>query len=275
MADQVKQTSRAFTATKDDSTEVQLRVREATRRELEMADMEFSRAFNMALRFGLPTSTRQMKHLKQSELWTEADDARVQKLRQHALAIEDRLSEAGDTASEDLKTEHREAMTQLNEARRDLEAMLAHTCDAKADQAYRNFLMCCSVEVVGDEKAERLWPSVDDLMQETDNKLLSRAMYEWTMFRAGLESDWASFQTPAPATATTQATDQADQTEPDAPAQVPADEPSAIDQSPDPIDEPPADEPDPVVQVAPGVASDEPEAGQLVSEDEPVEQPVA
>lgn len=215
--------NRIFLATKDDGTTVPVRVRRATRRELEAADLEQSRIFNQALLSGLPPRNRLLRKLREQDLWTTGDDEKLNDLRgqsvradAHIAEVNARIAEIrgeGDSAlplSDDdqkklaaAEAERDEAIKgrqlvfrDLNAMRVEIDGMLGHTADAKADDAHRNFLLACVAEYVDplpDGRAKvlgRVWNAVDNLMAEKDTGLLQRTVYEYMTFNAGLPSEW-------------------------------------------------------------------------------------
>ncbi len=211
------ETKRYFPAKKQDGTVLHLQVRKPGRAELDYADREGSKAFNAALKGGLPTRTRQLKDIKASGVFTDADDAALEAIRQQLIKLEAGIADPKATADrkKELEEQRRPILQDFNVSRRDIEAMLSHTCDAKLDQAYRNTMLCCVVEfsavddkgspVNQDKKQKdgtytRLWPTVDALLNELDGSLIERAMYEQTMFNANLPSDWARDNGEKPAT---------------------------------------------------------------------------
>lgn len=194
---------RQFVATRDDGSKVSLSVRKPTQRELELGDFEFSRMYNQALLNGLPTRDRHFARLKQTDNWSEQQEQEMERLRLAAVSLEAKATAKGvpDAERKELETQFAKALADFNVYRQDIESMLSHTADAKADNAYRNFMICCVTE---GEKG-RLWASVGELMTEKDQALTNRVFYEYIRHQAGLPSEWKDRVATAAAVSTTTA----------------------------------------------------------------------
>ena len=204
-----------------------LRVRKATPKELEAADLEFSRMFNKALFAGLPPRARMLRKLREAKIWTPDDDQKLDGLRETvaktgtqlqglttqldaltkdaegkavdlAALAEENQAQVKDLQEQKLAlTKSRtEAFVDLRRLNMEVDQMLGHTADAKADDAQRNFLMACvteEVELAGDKVVKvksRVWDSVDKMNAEKDANLQQRTIYEFMMFDNGLPSEW-------------------------------------------------------------------------------------
>ena len=205
-----KQLPRHFAATLDDATILHLTIRRPSRAESQAADMASSVVFNSGIRAGLPTQRRQIALLAESGQWTSDHEARMESYRLNAIDAENKLK-ATDLTQDD-RDQFSKDRVQNTIAYRQLEAefrdMLQHTCENKATIEYRNYIIACVIEyaatdadgapVNGDKKIKqgngfvmpRFWNSIEDLAQETDNSLLQRVLYEYSMFAAGLPSEW-------------------------------------------------------------------------------------
>ncbi len=211
--------SRVFECRTDAGQVLTLRVRRANRRELEAADLEQSRVFNQALLAGLPPRMRLLRKLREQGLWTSDDETNLATLREKSARLEVRLAELDEQikpltadgsadaeaaakldaalADKNQVVKDRAAtLKQLTQLRQEIDGMLGHTSDAKAEDAHRNFLLACvaeKVKLAPDNSASvvsRVWDSLDALMAETDTNLLQRTIYEYMMFSAGLPSEW-------------------------------------------------------------------------------------
>lgn len=219
--------SRVFDVECDNGQIRTLRVRKATTKELEAADLEFSRMFNKSLFAGLPPRARMLRKLRESKIWTPDDDQKLDGLRTSVALTGtqletvnkqlDNLTKDAEGKVMDLATlsdenqakvkeleEQKLALTKtratvyvdLRRLNMEVDQMLGHTADAKADDAQRNFLMACVTEEVelADDKVtkvkSRVWASVDNMNSEKDSNLQQRAIYEFMMFDNGLPSEW-------------------------------------------------------------------------------------
>ena len=216
---------RIFEATKSNGYKVWARIRRANRRELEAADMENSRIFNQSLIHGLPPRARLLRILREQELWTTANDENIASLRATVAKSETAISdldiklgalvkaskEPGATppTDADLKVisdlnDQKAAINEsrivtykeLRQLRVEIDAMLGHTADAKAEDAQRNCLLACVSELVDvrdgvvTKVKGRIWDSIELMLEETDSDLLQRVMYEYMTFVNEMPSEW-------------------------------------------------------------------------------------
>ena len=211
--------SRAFEITKDDGTKAWVRVRRATRRELELADLELSRVFNQGLLAELPPRNRMLRKLRANGVWTDSDSELLDNLRRTVARASLQISEASKKLA-DLKpeqasqlaaaiaerdkaiAEYEKAFAELRPLRDDIEQMLGHTADAKAENAQRNFLICCVTEYVTVKQdaaakcaqieavLDRVFEGVEAMLACTDLDLLQRIIYEYITFNAGMPSEY-------------------------------------------------------------------------------------
>jgi len=206
-------TSRRFTATKDDGSKITIQVRRPTQRELELSDFELSRVFNQALLNQLPPRSRLLRKMRANGIWTDADSEAMDTLRGAVARADSGLADLNKQI-EPLEKIHpapenladllakRDALVlsrntqfgDLRELRTEVDGMLGHTADAKAESAQRNFLICCVTEYVGGDKADevgdRVFSSVEDLLISTDINLVQRIIYEYITFNADLPSEY-------------------------------------------------------------------------------------
>ena len=250
MATPATPTSRKFFAKLDDTKSIWLSVRPPTRREIEAADLEFSAKFNDCLQAGLPTRSRLMARLRKNGMWTTEQESEMVTLRDEGIDLENQI-EADKFATEEakatVKARHREVLNQLNALRNDIETMLSHTSDAKSEDARRDCLMACTVEYSAYDGAgaavnpgkggTRLWPQIDDMLNETNSMLMERAYYEFMMYTNGQPSGWDKLMAPAAAPAAPPAT------APEAPVQSATPTPPAPAAAPDGEQEAPAEAP--------------------------------
>jgi len=98
--------------------------------------------------------------------------------------------------------EYEKAFAELRPLRDDIEQMLGHTADAKAENAQRNFLICCVTEYVTvkqdaaaksaqiENVLDRVFDGVEAMLACTDLDLLQRIIYEYITFNAGMPSEY-------------------------------------------------------------------------------------
>ena len=110
-------------------------------------------------------------------------------------------------ADQEAKTTERVALfNELRQLRMEIDEMLGHTADAKAEEASRNFILACISEIIEfkDDKVtkviKRVWDSIEQMFAETDSNLMQRVIYEYMTFSAGLPSEWGDDAPATPAT---------------------------------------------------------------------------
>lgn len=186
---------RSFVATKDDGSKLHLTIRKAHRRERQLADYQYSKVFNEAIRFNLPTRPQMLKQLRKNEVWTAEQEAELEKLRIAAAEAEDEYQKAETDVKDRVKEARDQALDAFNEKRSEIESLLSHTADAKADLSTRNFLIACTVAYDaspshGEKAGKRVWDSLEALLDEEDASLLQRCVYEYVMLQNDLPSNW-------------------------------------------------------------------------------------
>lgn len=193
-------TVRTFTA-KTDNGPVHLCIHKATRQEIEHGDFSYSAYFNKAIRMGLPTAIQMLRNLKAAEAWGDEQDSAMEQLRKTAIAANQAFQKGldnGFTTDEErarLAKEKEEANAAFTELRQEIDSLLSHTADKKAEVAYRNYMVACTTRYAdvpenGDNAGNRVWDSVDELLDADDNNLVQRVAYEYVTFDAGLDSEW-------------------------------------------------------------------------------------
>ncbi len=203
---------RQFRAKRDDGSLILLTTRLPMQAETHAARLEYSAVFNDSLKHGLPTRTKMLKDLERSGLWGQAEKEEFERIRTEALGVDKQLTglrkslaeKQGNTnflGTPEERTIQGEISTlqarfdQLNaefiSMRQEVESMLEHTADARADDAFRNCLVACVTEYDdGVSKGKRVWESIDSYVDENDMMLSQRALYEYLYCTAGQPSAW-------------------------------------------------------------------------------------
>lgn len=194
---------REFACVKDDKSVLLLSVRHPTKKELETADLEYSGVFNQSLLAGLPTQQKMLRSLRENGVISSNDEMEIAQLIEDIRLLESEIQKLQkQTPSEEQKEAHQKQIMELQAKRlpkaervgklnREIEAMLAHTADAKAAISQRNFLIACVVEhAEGPKKGDHVWADLDALTAEKDDSLISRVFYEHMQCQNNLPSDW-------------------------------------------------------------------------------------
>jgi hypothetical protein len=210
---------RFFTAANDAGDDIKLQIREPNRKEIELADMQYSATFTRALLAGLPPRSKLLRLLRERELWTPDDETAMEESRLEVIRLEGEITDAQkaedgedkDRRLRKLNKQHAAALDAFNGKRADIESMLEHSADAKGFEAQRTFLLACVVEFAdGEREDERLYRSVEAYLNDTDVTLGQRVLYEFVTFNNGQPSNWAAL------TALNAEDDEAEETEEDA-----------------------------------------------------------
>jgi hypothetical protein len=185
---------REFLCTKDDKTIVKLSVRHPNKKELEAADMEYSGFFNQSLLGGLPTQAKMLRVLREKEVISPTDEAEMGQLTEdiRALNAQLRTDKFGDPAEKKkVEIERNIKQARLSVLNREIESMLAHTADTKANEAQRNFLIACVIEYAdGNKKGDRVWEGVEGLLENKDTAMLNRVLYAYMVCQADMPDEW-------------------------------------------------------------------------------------
>lgn len=226
-------TMRKFHATREDGTLVWLAVRKPTRQETDIADLELSSKYNQCLLAGLPTRAKMARELRKKGNWPVENEAKFAAIREEGIALEKQIeADKFETpeAKSKVKNRHEEILNQLNEIRSDVDALLARTADALADESREQFLIAATVEFAefdGDGQptnnkngGERLWDSVELFLDDKDERLKSRVYYEYTMFVNNQISRWDQLMASLEPAPTPPAKTDADTPAPETPAVV-------------------------------------------------------
>jgi hypothetical protein len=189
-----KEGYREFLAAKDNKSLVKLSVRHPGKKEVEAADLEYSGTFNRALLSGLPTQAKMIRELRENEVISVKTEEEIGQLSQDLRVLDDRIRKDSFKDDEEKKQVQADRLTKnkrLNILNREVQDMIAHTADAKASEAQRNFLIACVVEYAdGDKKGKRFYEDVEDLTSEQDGSLLNRCLYEYMTTVQNMPSEW-------------------------------------------------------------------------------------
>lgn len=176
---------RFFSFKNADGEVLKMSVRKPTTKEIEAADVEYSKAFFVALKKGLPTRDVLADALNESGAWTEEKDKEIENLEKEIVL----LSQKQVTGKEKKRIEEKvsELTDKENQLRRTRNNYFSHCVEASASDAQRDFIVSCVTEY--QESGEKVWKDFNAFKDEEDGNVLFRATYEHLTFSNGVESN--------------------------------------------------------------------------------------
>lgn len=155
------------------------------------ANWAYSRAFNKALKEGLPTQNEMLEILRERGLWNsekekELDDARkeIQKL-ESLLAKKDLKDTSKSTRKLVSKLLAKRAYVFALNA--EYQEYMNQTVEAKADEARIAVLVSYCTET---KDGERVWESVDDYLADRNGELVGAATYQFLTMVSGIAANY-------------------------------------------------------------------------------------
>ncbi len=175
---------RNYSFKNSDGEIMKLTVRRPNNKEIEDADIEYSKAFFNALKKGLPTRMVLSNILSASGAWTQENDNEIVELeRQEAL-----LSTKESKGREKKRTD--EKLSEIEEKLRDLRRIrnsyFSHCAESVASDAQRDYLVFCTTYYT--ESGESVWKNYEDFVSENDGAVLFRTTYEYLTFSSDVPS---------------------------------------------------------------------------------------
>jgi hypothetical protein len=192
MAKKDKEQQRSYEATTVDGNKVALFVRLPTNEEKQRANIEYASKFNACVTGGIPTRIKVVNAVRKNGMLDKETDSKLAQFRADVLGIEKQLKDKTLTADARAALEGRRngVMDEFNVLRGEVDSLISQTAESLAEDAKRNFLICCTTYRQDSNKPTRLFSSVDELEDaaEEDNDFVGRVTYEYMMFEAGLPS---------------------------------------------------------------------------------------
>ena len=187
MADPIRK--REYEVTLSNEKTVKLSCREPNQKESQEAEFEYSKSFNKALMGGIMPQARLMDELVKNGIWSDEKDQEIEAQREKVIKLEDAFEKEKDedrkkSIGEDLK-EERQSLYSMRQAKSE---MFAHSAEAKADSAQRDYLVAVVTKEA--DTGRKVWKRFEDFQNEQDGGLLFRSTYEYLTFINGLDSDF-------------------------------------------------------------------------------------
>jgi chorismate mutase len=161
-----------------------------------LADWEYSKVFNQAIKDSIPTNKQMTKQIQELELWTKEDDDKIEKLREEIdkqIVIMGKMSE-GSKNMEKAQEKIAELRNELIAFQQERQRYFQQTAESKAEEAKMSFLIYKCTEDANTGKP--FWHSYDAFKNEEDQGTVNSIAYQFITFINGLPSDFLQ-QAPA------------------------------------------------------------------------------
>ncbi|RPK20064.1 hypothetical protein [Paenibacillus xylanexedens] len=155
-----------------------------------LADWEYSKVLNQAIKDGIPSNKQMTKMIESMELWTKEDDEKVQTLRDEIdkqIVVMGKMAEGSKNMekAEDKISEFRQELMALQQERQKL---YQNTAESKADEGKMSFLIYKCTEVA--DTGKPFWSSYEAFKNEEDQNLVNTIAYQFITFVNGLPADF-------------------------------------------------------------------------------------
>jgi chorismate mutase len=157
-----------------------------------LADWEYTKVLNQALKDGIPTSKQMGEMILEFGLWTEKDEKKITDLRDEInkqVAVLDKMTEGSKNF--DAITEKIEELRQtLFGVQQERQKLYQNTAESKADESKMSFLIYkCSENAETDKP---VWSSYDEFKNEENQEFVNIMVYQFLTFINGLPADFLS-----------------------------------------------------------------------------------
>ncbi|WP_336784163.1 hypothetical protein [Paenibacillus illinoisensis] len=155
-----------------------------------LADWEYSKVLNQAIKDGIPSNKQMTKMIESMELWTKEDDEKVQALRDEIdkqIVVMGKMAEGSKNMekAEEKIAEFRQELMALQQERQKL---YQNTAESKADEGKMSFLIYKCTEVA--DTGKPFWSSYEAFKNEEDQNLVNTIAYQFITFVNGLPADF-------------------------------------------------------------------------------------
>lgn len=155
-----------------------------------LADWEYSKVFQHALKDGMPTNKQMTKQIEEFGMWTKEDDEKIEKLREEIdkqIVVMSKMSE-GSKNMEKAQEKINELRDELMEIQTEKQRYFQNTAEAKADEAKMSFLIYKCTEDANTGKP--FWSSYESFKNEEDQGVVNTIAYQFITFINGLPADF-------------------------------------------------------------------------------------
>jgi hypothetical protein len=157
-----------------------------------LADWEYTKVLNQALKDGIPTNKQMTSMIKELGLWTDEDDSKVDKLREEInkqIAVLDKMSE-GSKNFDKVQEKINELRNEMFGMQQERQKLYQNTAESKADESKMSYLIYKCTEFA--ETGKSVWSSYDDFKNEENQEFVNTVVYQFITFVNGLPADFLS-----------------------------------------------------------------------------------
>jgi hypothetical protein len=182
---------REFEVTLINGQKVKLTTRTPINQEVQDSDFEYSKTFNKAIMNGILPQSRLMASFVENGVWGDEKEKSIEDTRQKVNVLEKELLAAPEAEKNMIAKTLKLERDKLFVARQERTDLVAHSAEARADEAQRNYIVSRVTELAS-SSGTRVWPTHRDFIDEKDGGLVFRAVYEYLTYANGLDSDFVS-----------------------------------------------------------------------------------
>ncbi|MCK9279270.1 MAG: hypothetical protein M0P71_01390 [Melioribacteraceae bacterium] len=179
---------RVFDVVKQNGESVKISTRRPNNQEIEISDMEYSRAFTNSVIAGLLPQETLESALRKRGILSEEKDLQREEQGELVSSLEEELENTPSENKQEVADRLKDARAKLFEMRQERSRLLAHSAEAKASNAQRDSIVSQVTEFA--KNGAKVWRNIEDFMNETDGNIVFRATYEYMTFTNGLPSDF-------------------------------------------------------------------------------------
>lgn len=157
-----------------------------------LADWEYSKVFQQAIKDGIPINKQMTKQIEELGLWTKEDDEKVDSLNeeiQKQIVVMSKMTD-GSKAMEQVQDKINELRQQIFTLQQQKQHFYNNTAEAKAEEAKMSYLIYKCTENADTNKP--VWEKYDDFKNEEDQEVVSVIVYQFLTFINGLPADFLS-----------------------------------------------------------------------------------
>lgn len=166
-----------------------LQIRYPKVEENRLADWQYSKVFQQAIVDDIPTNREMDYMIKKRNLWTDADEEKIEKIKdeiQKQIVLLSKMET--EKNSFPVKMEIDRLRSELFGIQQEKQRYYNNTAEAKAEEAKLSYLIYACTEKADTNK--RLWKKYEDFQNEEDQNIVNEITYQFMTFINGLPADF-------------------------------------------------------------------------------------
>lgn len=166
-----------------------LQIRYPKVEENRLADWQYSKVFQQAIVDDIPTNREMDYMIKKRNLWTEADEEKIEKIKdeiQKQIVLLSKMET--EKNSFPVKMEIDRLRSELFGIQQEKQRYYNNTAEAKAEEAKLSYLIYACTEKA--DTSKRLWKKYEDFQNEEDQNVVNEITYQFMTFINGLPADF-------------------------------------------------------------------------------------